>query len=133
MLEGVCHCGAARWSLEGDLESVTACNCTVCQRYAGLWAYDFEGGRISVSGPTNTYTYAGKKNPTLEYHFCPTCANIVFWRGLRIEEDGRRRMAVNVRLATAAAVADLPIDHFDGRDTFEDLPRDGRCVRDLWF
>jgi hypothetical protein len=30
-------------------------------------------------------------------------------------------------------VADLPIDHFDGLNTFDDLPRDGRCVRDLWF
>ena len=27
----------------------------------------------------------------------------------------------------------LPIDHFDGLDTFDDLPRDGRCVADYWF
>ena len=31
------------------------------------------------------------------------------------------------------AVADLPVDHFDGLDTFKDLPGDGRCVRDMWF
>lgn len=31
------------------------------------------------------------------------------------------------------AVADIPLDHFDGLDTFEDLPSDGRCVRDMWF
>lgn len=55
------------------------------------------------------------------------------WRGLRLEKDGRRRIAVNVRLAPPEAVADLPIDHFDGLDTFDDLPGDGRCVRDLWF
>lgn len=42
-------------------------------------------------------------------------------------------MAVNLRLAPPEAVADLPIDHFNGLRTFEDLPRDGRCVRDLWF
>jgi hypothetical protein len=41
-------------------------------------------------------------------------------------------MAVNVRLAPPDAVRDLPIDLFDGLDTFEDLPSDGRCVRDLW-
>ena len=133
MLTGICHCGSARWTLEGEPGSITACNCTVCQRYGALWAYDFEDGRIGVSGPTKTYTYAGKADPTLEYHFCPTCANVLFWRGLVIEDDGRRRMAVNVRLAPAAAVADLAIDHFDGLDTFEDLPSDGRRVRDLWF
>ena len=41
-------------------------------------------------------------------------------------------MAVNLRLAPPEAVAALPIDHFDGLDTFDDLPADGRCVRDLW-
>jgi hypothetical protein len=41
-------------------------------------------------------------------------------------------MAVNVRLAPMEAVADLPIDHFDGFDSFEDLPADGRVGRDLW-
>jgi hypothetical protein len=31
------------------------------------------------------------------------------------------------------SVAQIPIDHFDGPDTLEDLPRDGRCVSDYWF
>ncbi len=53
------------------------------------------------------------------------------WPGLRLEEDGRRRMAVNVRLPSEpGVVAAIPIDHFDGFDTIEDLPRSGRCVRD---
>jgi hypothetical protein len=48
--------------------------------------------------------------------------------------DGRRRNAVNVRLAEEpAAVAALPIDHFGGLVSFEDLPRDGRRVSDYWF
>ena len=33
----------------------------------------------------------------------------------------------------AEPIAKLPIDHFDGLDQFDDLPRDGRCVGDLWF
>jgi hypothetical protein len=69
----------------------------------------------------------------LEIHFCPTCGGVLCWRALRLEQDGRRRIAVNLRLAPPDAVAALRIDHFDGLDTFEDLPSDGRCVRDLWF
>ena len=42
-------------------------------------------------------------------------------------------MAVNVRLSEPASVAQLPIDHFEGLERFEDLPRDGRCVADYWF
>ena len=30
-------------------------------------------------------------------------------------------------------IARIPINHFDGLDKFEDLPRDGRCVADYWF
>ena len=58
---------------------------------------------------------------------------MVAWRAFYTEEDGRRRMAVNLRLTEPGPVAHLPIDHFDGLVTFEDLPRDGRTVADLWF
>ena len=133
MLTGTCHCGAARWTLEGDPGSITACNCTLCRRYGALWAYDYENERIHITGPTVAYTRAGTPDPSLEIRFCPTCACVVCWRGLRLDDQGRRRMAVNVRLAPPEAVADLAIDHFDGLDKFEDLPSDGRCVRDLWF
>jgi hypothetical protein len=133
MLNGSCHCGATGWSLAGDPGAVTACNCTLCVRYGALWAYDFEGERISISGPTSVYTRIGKADPALEIHFCPTCACVLAWRGLRLEEDGRRRIAANIRLTALEAVADLRIDHLDGYDTFDDLPTDGRCVRDMWF
>jgi hypothetical protein len=133
MLTGTCHCGAAHWTYDGDPGSVTACNCTLCRRYGTLWAYDFENEKIHVHGPTAAYTSRDAANPSLEILFCPTCGCVLSWRGLRLREDGRRRIAVNVRLAPPEAVADLPIDHFDGLDTFDDLPRDGRCVRDLWF
>jgi hypothetical protein len=133
MLTGSCHCGAAHWSLEGDPGGITACNCTLCRRYGTLWAYDYENERIRLTGPVAAYRRADSADPSLEILFCPTCACVVAWRGLRLSDTGRRRIAVNVRLAPPEAVADLPIDHFDGLVTFDDLPRDGRCVRDFWF
>lgn len=132
VLSGSCHCGDAGWTLTGDPGSITACNCTLCRRYGALWAYDYVDGRIAVSGPTHAYTRRGKADPALAMHFCPTCGCVTHWRGARLEDDGRRRIAVNFRLAPPEAVAQLLIDHFDGLDSFEDLPADGRCVRDLW-
>lgn len=129
MLEGCCHCGAVRWTFATEPDGATACNCTVCRRYGGLWIYDFEDGAIHVSGPTKAYI----RGKHIEFHFCPTCACVAYWRAQQPGEDGRRRMAVNVRLSEPGPVAKLPIDHFDGLDTFEDLPRDGRCVADYWF
>ena len=129
MLTGTCHCGALTWTFDGDPGSATACNCTVCRRYGTLWIYDWEDGSIRVSGPTTAYTRPGG---ILGFHFCPTCGCVGYWRPLVADPDGRRRMAVNVRLSHPDLVAHLPIDPFDGLDSFTDLPQDGRQVRHLW-
>jgi hypothetical protein len=72
-------------------------------------------------------------NCTVCLNFCPNCGCVVSWCGLKVEEDGRRRIAVKLRLTEPGPVAHLPIDHLDGFDSFDDLPRDGRCVSDMWF
>jgi hypothetical protein len=132
-LTGRCHCGKHGWTFDVDPGSATACNCTLCRRYGALWAYDYEGEGCSVSDEPASYRRAGVKTPSLEILFCPTCAAVLAWRGLRLDDAGRRRMAVNLRLAEPETVAHLPIDHFDGLVSFDDLPRDERCIRDMWF
>jgi hypothetical protein len=133
MLTGTCHCRALSWTFEGMPDSATACNCTLCRRYGALWAYDYEGERIRIAGPSAVYTRKDVTRPTLEIHFCPTCGGVLCWRGLTLDAQGRRRIAVNLRLAEPGPIASLAIDHFDGLVAFDDLPRDGRCVKDLWF
>lgn len=129
MIEGRCLCGAVSWRYDGTPEGATACNCTACRRYGALWAYAHENDGITVTGETRPYQRA----ESLTFNSCPTCGCLVFWRGLQADEQGRVRMAVNLRLAEPESVADIPIDRFDGLDTWDDLPRDGRCVRDYWF
>jgi hypothetical protein len=129
MIEGSCHCGAVRWSFEGVPESATACNCTICRRYGVLWAYDYENEGIRVSGPTAVYA----RGKHIGFHFCWICGCVAYWRALGPGQDGRRRIAVNLRLAEPEAVGAIAIARFDGLGTFEDLPRDGRCVADMWF
>jgi len=129
-ITGSCHCGSVRWRFDGMPESATACNCTACRRYGTLWIYDFEGEGIHVEGATAVYV----RGDSLGFHFCPVCGCVAYWRALQPNGEGRRRLAVNLRLASDPdAVAKVPIDHFDGLGTFADLPRDGRCVADLWF
>ena len=129
MVEGSCLCGAVHWQLQQLPESATACNCKACRRYGALWAYDYEGEGIHVSGETRAFV----RGKALGFHFCPGCGCVVYWRALELHEDGRRRIAVNLRLTEPEPIAHLLIDHFDGLSTWDDLPRDGRCVRDLWF
>lgn len=129
MHQGSCHCGAVSWRFTALVESATACNCTVCRRYGALWAYDYENEGAVVTGETAVYV----RGKAVEFHFCPRCACVTHWRGQQAEADGRRRLAVNLRMSEPEAVARLPIDHFDGLVAFDDVGRDGRCVGDLWF
>lgn len=128
MIDGSCHCGAVQWRFDKVPEAATACNCTICRRYAVLWAYDYEGESINVSGVTAKYL----PGDHIEFHFCSACGCVAYWRAQEPDEQGRRRIAVNLRLAEPGAVADIPINRFDGLGSFTDQPRDGRCVADFW-
>ena len=97
MIKGACHCGAVRWRFEGQPDGVTACNCTVCRRYGVLWIYGHEGEEINVSGDTRAYARGEK---VLNFHFCPDCGCVAWWRSNRPGKDGRRRIAVNIRTRT---------------------------------
>lgn len=129
MIDGACHCGAVQWWFEGLPDSATACNCTVCRRYGVLWAYGYENEGIHVSGITQAYM----RGKSIEFHFCPVCGCVAYWRGRAANATGRRRIGVNLRMAEPDAVARISIEHLDGLNTFEPLPRDGRCVVDYWF
>ncbi len=131
MIEGSCHCKKVSWTYTLPVESVTACNCTLCRRYGALWAYAHIDHGITVSGPTKTYERGRKLNG---FHFCSDCGCIVYYKSNFDDDQGRRRAAVNVRMISdPEKIQKLPIDHFEGLETFEDLPRDGRKVCDLWY
>lgn len=131
-LEGSCLCGNVTWRFDHIPEACTACNCTACRRYGVLWGYDYKGEAIHTSGDTTRYLRSG--DSPLGFHFCPGCGCVTWWVSTGPGQDGRTRMAVNLRLANNPdAVANIPVDHFDGFDTWADLPRDGRCVRDYWI
>jgi hypothetical protein len=130
-MQGTCHCGGVTWRLDTPPLSVTACNCTICRRYGVLWAYGHIGQDIQTSGETTAYrrSHFG----AIDFHFCSKCGCVTHYVATKPGDDGRHWTAVNLRLTEPEPIASLPIDHFDGLDSFDDLPRDGRCVSDMWF
>ena len=44
-----------------------------------------------------------------------------------------RGMPSRLHLTEPGPRAHISIRHFDGLETWEDLPQDGRCVGDMWF
>jgi hypothetical protein len=113
MTDGSCHGGPVRWTLLELPEPATACNCTACRRYGVLWADGYEGESITVSGEATPYV----RGNSLSFKFCPRCGGVTHWRVLHPNAEGRRRIAVNLRMREPGLIAPLPIDHFDGLDT----------------
>ena len=92
-----------------------------------MWANDFESERIEVSGPTQVYV----PRKDIGFHFCPTCGGLAYWRWLRLREDGRRRIAVNLRMAEdPQAVGAIAVRHLDGLGEWKEVTRGS--VGDMW-
>ncbi len=127
---GSCHCQKVRWTYEAAIESATACNCTSCRRYGALWAYGNLDEVNKVSGATSVYM----RGKAIEYHFCSSCGCLTHYAGTKRDENGKQRFAVNLRMTDEPeSIMNLRIDHFDGLDSFDDLPSDGACIKNLWF
>jgi hypothetical protein len=116
MIKGLCHCGAVGWEFDGIPPKLTSCNCSICRRINGLWAYGTRA-TIRVTGPTDTYVQGDR---SLAMHRCTTCGCTTHWMALEDSGDATR-IAVNMRMADPAAYADIRIRRFDGADTWEFL------------
>ena len=132
-MRGQCHCGAACWRFDTVPADATACNCTFCRRAGVLWIYGHQDETVHLTAPDGGLRAYCHGDRSLEFLSCVTCGNLVAWRSLTPGADGRRRMAVNLRLTEPGPVAHLPVAHFDGLDSWADLPADGRTVGDMWF
>lgn len=101
---------------------MTRCNCSICRRYATLWAHATRDDLKILAGETATeaYVYGDKQ---LGFHRCARCGVVAYWLGhgdANPELVGR--LAVNMNLVEpVSAIADLPIRNFDGADTWRFL------------
>ncbi len=116
MITGSCHCGAVTYEYRRAAKRATSCNCTVCRRLATLWIYA-PLAEITVTGVTVGYTRGEK---FLAFHHCPTCGCTTHWENLHPDQPDAY-MAVNLRLADPEVVANVPVRHFDGADTWQFL------------
>ncbi|HEY3812021.1 MAG TPA: GFA family protein [Caulobacteraceae bacterium] len=106
MLEGSCHCGAVRLTLPRPPKDVADCNCSICRRHGGLWAY-YRVAELSVTGETDTYVWGDRM---LALHRCKTCGVVTHWSPL---VDNIDRTGVNMRMFDPALVASLPVRKLD--------------------
>jgi hypothetical protein len=117
MLTATCHCGAVTVELPRRPRSLTSCNCSICRRYAALWAY-YKPGSIRVvcaRGATASYSW-GRKN--IRFVRCNTCGCVTHY-----ERNGspQRTIGVNARNVDPAALRSVRTRRLDGAATWKYL------------
>ena len=121
MIGGMCHCGAVRWTFEGQPDHLTRCNCSICRRYAALWAYGTAANVVVTAAPEATLAYV-YGDRMIAFHSCRTCGCTTHYLGL-IDEDGGRRVVVNMRMSAPGDIADIPVWDFDGAESWTFLSK----------
>ena len=109
--KGSCHCGRIAFEVDGDIESVMECNCSICSRRGYLlWFVPREKLRLSTpEKDLATYTFKSRK---IQHHFCAVCGCAPFGEGAT---DKGKQAAVNARCLEGVDPSKLKINHFDGR------------------
>ena len=109
---GSCHCGAINFEVEGELDSATACNCSMCSRKGSLlWFVPRDRLRL-LSPEASMATYTFNKH-VIQHRFCPTCGIHPFGEGA--DRDGNKMAAVNIRCLEGIDLEAVPVRLFDGR------------------
>ncbi|CAN7501788.1 GFA family protein [Rhizobacter sp. LjRoot28] len=110
--QGSCHCGRIRFSVDGDIDSALACNCSMCQRRGSLlWFVPREALRLQTPDEdAATYTF---NQHVIRHRFCPVCGIHPFGEGT--DPKGRAMAAINIRCVEDIDLAAVPVTHYDGR------------------
>ena len=108
---GSCHCGNIRLNVSKLPTEATQCNCSLCRRYAGLWAY-YEPDKVAIHNQNtlkSVYTWGDRD---IEYHRCHNCGCVTHY--VTTEKCPIRRIAVNLRMADPALLERVIIRQVDG-------------------
>jgi len=111
MIKASCHCGAVRLEVPAVPEEVASCNCSICTKIGGLWAY-YKPEQVKHTTPResiDTYIWGDK---LIQFCRCRTCGCTTHWES--ISPDVTDRMGINASMMTDIKLDDIPIRYVDG-------------------
>lgn len=110
--KGSCHCGKVSFEVEGNLEKVMECNCSICSKRGSLhWFVPSESFHLLTPEETmGAYSFNEHK---IKHHHCQTCGCPLYSEG--IAPSGNYMTGVNARCLDDIDLSSVEIGHFDGR------------------
>lgn len=105
---GGCHCGKIQFEVEGDLERVTICSCSLCSKQGYMhWLVTRDQFKL-LSSPQNLATYSFT-SARARHHFCTTCGTAPF----SIPRAHPHSIDINVRCMDGVEYGTLAIHYLD--------------------
>lgn len=108
---GGCHCGVVAFTLEGDIEDVIDCNCSLCRRRGALLAA-FPRSALELQTPESAMAAYRFNRHLIDHHFCKVCGVAPFSEGKG--RNGSAMVMVNVRCLADVDLSALSVTAFDG-------------------
>jgi hypothetical protein len=110
--KGGCHCGKVAFDVDGEIDHVLECNCSICSK-RGYLLWFVPRASLHLKTPESelsTYTFNKHR---IKHHFCPTCGVAPF--GMGSDGKGDAMAAMNVRCLEGVDPASLETVPYDGR------------------
>jgi hypothetical protein len=108
---GGCHCGEVRFEVEGEVDSASVCNCSICRVKAYVhWIVPRERFRLLTSQASlSTYRFG---TGVAQHHFCRCCGVAPFY----VPRSHPDQIDVNLRCVEGVDLERLELRPFDGRN-----------------
>jgi hypothetical protein len=116
--EGGCQCGAIRFEVEGEIEDVSICNCSICSKTAYLhWNVAPERFKLLTSeAAIRNYQFGSM---TSKNYFCEICGISPF----RHSRSDPKKVDINLRCLEGVDIESIPTESFDGKNWEEAMKR----------
>ena len=108
---GSCHCGSIAFEVEGTIESVLECNCSICRKRGHLLWFVPRSALKLTKTIVNLGTYRFNKQ-VIAHHYCVVCGVGPFGEGS--DPKGNAMAAVNVRCLDGVDLKALKVVEHDG-------------------
>ena len=109
---GSCHCGAVRFSVEGDFSKAISCNCSHCHAKGLLLAF-VPREQFSLTHGEDQLTEYRFNQMRIEHRFCKICGVQPF--GYGTGSEGAEMAAVNLRCVEGLDTDTLEVSQVDGK------------------
>lgn len=108
--EGGCHCGRVRFRVNAAISGITACNCSICTKKGFLHWIVPPAAFALLRGADALAEYRFNTGQA-RHLFCRSCGIHPFY----IPRSDPDKIDVNLRCLDDIDLAQVTIEHFDGR------------------